>query len=106
MFYYHCEQIRVLCQEGPDSEQVTMYPYKLIDIYGTREDKNDSDEYEVAHKRSEGAKPRLTIIVFLPCSILYFYLFMRRKWLTLFLRKMWEENPLFGGDSSMLLTIT
>ena len=31
----------------------------LIDIYGTRVEEDDSDECEVAHERSEGAKKRV-----------------------------------------------
>ena len=51
----------------------------IIDTYATREEKDDSDECEVAHERSEGAKTRVRIIVFLSCSIHYFFLCMHRN---------------------------
>ena len=51
----------------------------VIDIYATREEKDNSDECEVAHERSEGAKTRVRVIVFLSCSIHYFFLYAQ-KW--------------------------
>ena len=37
------------------------------------EEEDNSDECEVAHERSKGAKTRVRNILFLPCSILYFF---------------------------------
>ena len=58
-----------------------------IDIYATKEEEDDSDECEVAYERSKGVN----------------FLMHAQKW-TLFLPETREENPLFWGDSSMLLT--
>ena len=51
----------------------------LIDIYATREKEDDSDECEVVHERSESAKTRVRIILFLPRSIHYLFLCMHRN---------------------------
>ena len=50
-----------------------------IDIHATREEKDDSDECKVAHERSEGTKTRVRIIVFLLCSIHFFFSCMHRN---------------------------
>ena len=52
---------------------------RIMDIYATREKEGGSDECEVAHERSGGAKTWVRIILFLPCSILYFFSCMHRN---------------------------
>ena len=56
----------------------THVDYKIY-IYGTREQEDNSDECEVSHVRSKGAKTRVRIILFLPCRTLYFFSCMHRN---------------------------
>ena len=68
--------------------------------YAARKEEDDSDECEVAPERSEAAKTRVRIILFLPCNILYFFSCMHRNG-HLFCLKRGKKIPFLGYTRKM-----